>query len=215
MSGRGRRLLVWRHGETDHNVGGIWQGQLDTDLSVRGLEQAGAAAAALAGLGPDLLVSSNLRRAAHTAAALAEATGLPVRHDPRLREIDVGAWQGLSQGDVAERYPDAHAALARGEDIRRGEYGESVAHVEERALAAVEDVLAELADGRTAVLCTHGVTARTLVAALVGLDQQAAWRALVGLRNCHWAELAEQSTGWRIVTWNVGVTASVLSTSDR
>lgn len=215
MSPRGRRLLVWRHGETDYNVGGIWQGHLDTDLSARGLEQAREAARALARFAPDVIVSSDLRRAGHTAAELAGVTGLPVHHDARLREIDVGAWQGLSQGDVAERYPDALAALARGEDIRRGEHGESVAHVEERALAAVGDVLAGLADGHTAVLVTHGVTARTLVAALVGLDQQAAWRSLMGLRNCHWAELTEQSTGWRIVTWNSGVTGSVVSTSDR
>lgn len=215
MSSRGRRLVVWRHGETDYNVGGIWQGQLDTDLSARGVGQARAAAAALARFAPGVIVSSDLRRAAHTAAELAAVTGLPVRHDPRLREIDVGTWQGLSQGDVAERYPDAVAALSRGEDIRRGEHGESVAHVEERALAAVDDVLDALGEGHTAVLCTHGVTARTLVAALVGLDQRAAWRSLMGLRNCHWAELTEQSTGWRIVTWNSGVTDSVVSTSDR
>jgi glucosyl-3-phosphoglycerate phosphatase len=215
VTGRRRRLLIWRHGETDHNVGGIWQGHLDTDLSVRGLEQARTAAGAVARFAPDLIVTSDLRRAAHTAAELAGLTDLPVRRDERLREIDVGAWQGLSQGDVAERFPDAHAALARGEDVRRGEHGETVEHVRQRALAAARDALAELEDGRLGVLCTHGVTARTLAAALVGLDQHTAWLALVGLRNCHWAELAEQRTGWRIVTWNSGVTESVLSTSDR
>lgn len=199
-----RRLVVWRHGETAHNAGGIWQGQLDTDLSARGRSQARAAAAALADLGPTLLVTSDLRRAAHTAAELAEVTGLGVRPDARLREIHVGTWQGMSQGDVAERYPDEHAALLRGEDIVRGEHGESVAHVEERALAAVTDTLAELGGGQTAVVATHGVTARTLVAALVGMDQRTAWLALVGLHNCHWAELVESRTGWRIATWNAG-----------
>lgn len=210
-----RRLLVWRHGETEHNVGGIWQGQLDTDLSARGLEQARAAAQALADLGPSALVSSDLRRAAHTAAELASVTGLPVAYDERLREIHVGTWQGMSQGDVAQRYPEAMDALARGEDLVRGEHGESVAHVAQRVLAAAQDVLADLPEDGALVVATHGVAGRALVAGLIGLEQQQAWRSLGGLRNCHWAELAEHRTGWRLLTWNAGVTESVVSTSDR
>lgn len=210
-----RRLIVWRHGETEHNAGGLWQGQLDTDLSARGIAQARESVPPLAALGPTRIVSSDLRRAAHTAAVLGEATGLPVEYDGRFREIHVGTWQGLSQGDVAERYPDAAAALARGEDIVRGGHGESVAHVEERVMAASQEVLANLPDDGTVVVATHGVTARTLVAALIGLPQHQAWLALGGLRNCHWAELAEHRTGWRMITWNAGVSASVVSTSDR
>ena len=210
-----RRLVIWRHGETAHNVGGIWQGQLDTELSQRGLDQARESALALTGLAPTRIVSSDLRRAAQTAMALGEATGLPVSYDGRLREIHVGTWQGMSQGDVAEQYPEAVAALARGEDIVRGDHGESVAHVEERALAAATDLLADLAEDGTLVIATHGVTGRTLVAALIGLPQRQAWLSMGGLRNCHWAELAEHRTGWRMVSWNVGVSESVVSTSDR
>jgi len=58
----GRRLIVWRHGETDHNAGGIWQGQLDTALSAKGREQARAAAAALTAYSPAVIVSSDLER---------------------------------------------------------------------------------------------------------------------------------------------------------
>ena len=210
-----RRLVIWRHGETAHNVGGIWQGQLDTELSQRGLDQARESALALTGLAPTRIVSSDLRRAAQTAMALGEATGLPVSYDGRLREIHVGTWQGMSQGDVAEQYPEAVAALARGEDIVRGDHGESVAHVEERALAAATDLLADLPQDGTLVIATHGVTGRTLVAALIGLPQRQAWLSMGGLRNCHWAELAEHRTGWRMVSWNVGVSESVVSTSDR
>ena len=210
-----RRLIVWRHGETAHNAGGVWQGQLDTDLSARGTEQARVSARALAGLGPTRIVSSDLRRAAHTAAELGSVTGLPVEYDARLREIHVGTWQGMSQGDVAERYPDAVDALGRGEDIVRGEHGESVAHVEERALAAARELVEDLPGDGTLVVTTHGVTGRALVAALIGLSQRQAWLSMGGLRNCHWAELADHRTGWRMLTWNVGVTDSVVSTSDR
>ncbi|WP_238146668.1 histidine phosphatase family protein [Ornithinimicrobium murale] len=210
-----RRLIVWRHGETDHNAGGIWQGQLDTDLSERGEAQAREAALALAALAPTKIVSSDLRRAAQTAAALGGVTTLPIGYDARLREIHVGTWQGLTQGDVAERYPEEVAALSRGEDIVRGDHGESVAHVQERALAVIQELLAELPGDGTLVVTTHGVTGRTLVAALIGLEQRQAWLSLGGLRNCHWAELAEHRTGWRMLSWNAGVGESVVSTSDR
>ncbi|NLG20446.1 MAG: histidine phosphatase family protein [Actinomycetales bacterium] len=210
-----RRLIVWRHGETEHNVGGIWQGQLDTDLSPRGVEQSRVAAAALAGLGPTRIISSDLRRAAHTAAALGAATELPVSYDERFREIHVGTWQGMSQGDVAEQYPEAMDALSRGEDIVRGDHGESVAHVEERVLGAAQHALADLPPEGVLVVATHGVAGRALVAALIGLPQRQAWLSMGGLRNCHWAELAEHRTGWRMLTWNAGVTDSVVSTSDR
>lgn len=210
-----RRLIVWRHGETEHNVVGVWQGQLDTDLSERGAQQARESAVALAALRPTRIVSSDLRRAAHTAEALAAVTDLPVEYDERLREIHVGTWQGLTQGDVAEHYPEAVAALGRGDDIVRGEHGESVAQVAQRGQTAIQEMLADLPEDGTLVVATHGVTGRTLVADLIGLSQRQAWLSMGGLRNCHWAELGEQRTGWRMITWNVGVTESVVSTSDR
>lgn len=210
-----RRLIVWRHGETEHNAGGIWQGQLDTDLSERGEQQSRQAAAALGEVGPTRIASSDLRRAKHTARALGEVTGLPIGYDARLREIHVGTWQGMSQGDVAEQHPEAVAALARGDDIVRGDHGESVAHVEERVLAAAHELLADLPEDGVLVVATHGVAGRALVAGLIGLSQRQAWLSLGGLRNCHWAELAEHGTGWRMTSWNVGVNESVVSTSDR
>lgn len=200
-----RRLIVWRHGETDHNAGGIFQGHLDTDLSERGVGQAKRAAVALAAEQPELLIASDLRRAQHTGAELAALTGLTLETDERLREIDVGAWQGMSWGDVAAAYPDEQQALDAGEDIRRGVHGESASHVKERAMSATDDVLERLGDGGLAVLATHGVTARTLTAALIGMPQRTAWLSMAGLRNAHWAELAEHRTGWRLIGWNLGV----------
>jgi len=199
-----RRLIVWRHGETDHNASGIWQGQLDTPLSDKGREQAQRAADALAAYSPTMIVSSDLERAADTARTLASRVGLQVRYDERLREIHAGQWQGMTAGDVAERYPEEQAALAAGEDIQRGIDGESLGQVAERARAAVDELLADLAPGQCAVIATHGVSGRSVVASLVGLDQHLAWQTIAGLHNCHWAELSEYTAGWRIVSWNVG-----------
>ena len=201
-----RTLIVWRHGETDHNASGIWQGQLDTALSDKGREQARRAALALAAYGPSVIVSSDLQRAADTARALASGVGLEVRYDARLREIHAGQWQGMTAGDVAEQFPEAQAALAAGDDIARGVDGESLGQVAERTRAAVDELLADLAPGHCAVIATHGVSGRAVVASLVGMDQHLAWQSFAGLRNCRWAMLSEYAAGWRIEAWNVGPT---------
>jgi glucosyl-3-phosphoglycerate phosphatase len=210
-----RRVIVWRHGETEHNVGGIYQGQLDSHLSARGREQAAAAAEALARRGAVRLLASDLARASDTADALAARTGLAVEHDPRLREIHVGRWQGLPHTEVVARFPEVVAALDRGEDAVRGETGERVADVRMRVRAVFDELVARLDAGQTAVVATHGMASRALVADVVRLSYQQAWLSLVGLHNCHWAELVEHRTGWRLEAWNVGVTPSVGSVTDR
>lgn len=205
-----RRLVVLRHGETDSNAAGIWQGQLDHELSARGHAQARAAARALIPLRPVRVVSSDLRRAHVTGQDVAAACGVPITTDARLREIHAGAWQGMTGDQVREQYPEDAERLLTGEDFRRGGDGETVAEVAERARALVEEVLAAMEPGECVVLATHGVTGRTLAADLVGLDQQQAWLALGGLRNCHWVLLEEGRSGWRIVEWNAGAPAETL-----
>ncbi len=89
-----RRLVMLRHGQTEYNAGSRMQGQLDTELSDLGREQAVAAAEVLAKRQPLVIVSSDLRRALDTAVALGERSGQPVLVDTRLRETHLGDWQG-------------------------------------------------------------------------------------------------------------------------
>jgi probable phosphoglycerate mutase len=105
---------------------------------------------------------------------------------------------------VAEQFPVEQAALQAGEDIQRGVHGESLRQVAKRTAAAVDELLADLGPGECAVIATHGVAGRTVVAGLVGLDQHTAWQSFAGLQNCHWAEVHEYARAWRIVTWNDG-----------
>jgi probable phosphoglycerate mutase len=198
-----RRLVVLRHGITEHNALGIWQGHLDTPLSDQGRRQAQRAAPAVAAYRPAVIVSSDLARAAATAAAVAQVAGMPLRLDPRLREIHAGAWQGLSAAQVEQAHPGARAAVVAGEDIRRGGDGETVAEVALRVRAAAEDALGELADGELALVVTHGVAARALAADLVGIDQRTGWLGLAGLGNCCWGEIREHDGRWRLYTWNL------------
>lgn len=206
-----KRLIVLRHGETAHNASGIYQGHLDTDLSMLGRAQAAAAARALAPLAPQRIVASDLQRAAHTAAALGELVSRSVEHDARLREIDVGAWAGLSHTEVLAGYPQESEAIADGHDARRGDHGETVQEVTARTHAAAGEIAEALDAGQVGVLVTHGLAARTLVNSMLGWSYRDAWLTMAGLRNCHWAELAQHRTGWRLISWNAGAPAAAES----
>ena len=200
---RPRRLLVLRHGQTSHNASGIWQGQTDTDLSEVGREQAAVAAHALAGQGIDVIVTSDLRRAADTATTVAAELGLPVRTDARFREINVGEWAGRTVAEVAAEFPQDMERMRTGEDFRRGGTGESLADVAARVRPAAQEVLDTLPAGGTALVVAHGVSGRAVAAELAGIDARTAWLALGSLENCHWAEVGERPGGWRIEAWNV------------
>jgi glucosyl-3-phosphoglycerate phosphatase len=197
-----RRLVVLRHGETTHNAAGIWQGQLDSQLSDLGRVQADAVGPALAALSPARIVTSDLSRALATAQSVGRATGIRVELDPRLREIHAGSWQGLTSQEVAERWPRERAAVMRGEDVRRGGDGESMQDVLARVGEALEELLADLPAGACAVVSTHGAAARAVASWVLDLDLVVAWRVLGGLGNCHWGELREGRSGWMLQTWN-------------
>jgi len=99
-------LLVARHGETDWNREGRWQGWADPPLNDTGRGQARQLADELRGTGFDAVYASDLRRAFETAEILAAPHGVPVVADGGLREIDVGSWSGLTRAEIEARFPD-------------------------------------------------------------------------------------------------------------
>lgn len=207
-----RRVIVLRHGRTDDNAANVWQGHRDTVLSAIGREQATATAPVLAASRPSVIVSSDLRRAADTARAVAELVGVPVRLDSRFREVHVGQWQGMSHAVVQARYGGVLEAIDRGDDVRKGVTGETRAELAVRVTEALDELVGGLGPGQTALVVAHGVSGRVAAAALVGLDQGVADEVLRGLDNCHWAELVEVRRTfsadvppvWRIAAWNRG-----------
>ena len=104
-----RKLIMLRHGQTEYNASGRMQGQMDTKLSDVGIRQAEAVARYMKGVNIGYVVSSDLSRAAETARIVASSRGLPVHLDPRLRETNLGDWQGQSREDVDRDYPGARA----------------------------------------------------------------------------------------------------------
>ncbi|MFD2093083.1 histidine phosphatase family protein [Blastococcus deserti] len=196
------RLLLWRHGRTEWNAEGRFQGQLDPPLDDKGRRQAAAAAPYLAaGLVPEdtVVVSSDLVRAADTAQSLARVLGIQVRWDERLREHGMGSWEGLTRDEVAERYPEQFADWMAGRPVL-GRGGEDPSAVADRAVEA----LADLPSVGTAVVVTHGGTAGRLIERLLGLGPD--HRRVFGpLGNCAWSELVVQGARWRLLRHNTSV----------
>ncbi|MCP9207330.1 histidine phosphatase family protein [Streptomyces sp. NEAU-Y11] len=200
--GRGRRVVLWRHGQTAWNIERRFQGSLDIELTETGVAQARRAARLLAGLKPDAIVASDLKRAAATAAELAAVTGLSVSHDAALRETYAGQWQGLTHDEIMARFGTEYTAWKRGEPIRRGG-GELETEVADRAAPVVLESADKLPDGGTLVVVSHGGTFRTTIGRLLGLEPRT-WEALGGLSNCCWSVLGEGVRGWRLLEHNAG-----------
>ncbi len=204
-------MVLWRHGRTEWNATGRIQGQLDPPLDSLGQQQALRAAIALAELAPSVIVSSDLQRAATTAGALSNRVGVPVQTDKRLREIGLGAWEGLRREEVEERFPGEFAAWMRGDDVRRGG-GETYAEVGVRGSQCVFEAMAAT-DGLV-VAVTHGGTARSTIGVLLELPPESWWR-LGPLGNCRWTALVEGAHGWRLVEHNAGVPDVAVAEEDR
>jgi broad specificity phosphatase PhoE len=111
-------LLLVRHGETDWNRDGRWQGQSDTPLNEVGRQQAVRVAEELDGI--DVVYSSDLARARETAEIVAERLGLDVELDERLRERSFGAWEGKTGPEIEAEFRDAHSRVTgQGRTTRR------------------------------------------------------------------------------------------------
>ncbi|MFB7785514.1 histidine phosphatase family protein [Streptomyces vinaceus] len=198
----GRKIVLWRHGQTSWNLERRFQGSTDIELTETGVAQARRAARLLASLKPAAIVASDLRRASATAAELAAVTGLPVAHDAALRETYAGEWQGLTHEEIIAKYGEQYAAWKRGEPVRRGG-GELETEVADRAAPVVLEHADRLPDGGTLVVVSHGGTIRTTIGRLLGLDARD-WEGLGGLSNCCWSVLGEGARGWRLMEHNAG-----------
>ncbi|MEU9048145.1 MULTISPECIES: histidine phosphatase family protein [unclassified Kitasatospora] len=200
---RGPRIVFWRHGQTSWNLESRFQGTTDIELTGQGVLQAQRAARLLSGLHPDLLISSDLERARRTADELAKVTGLDVTHHEGLRETYAGSWQGLTNAEIRERFPEEYAAWAAGEPVRRGGGGELATEVADRSVPVVLAAAAKLPDDGTLVVVSHGGTIRTMLGRLLDLEP-AQWECFGGLSNCCWSVLGQGARGWRLLEHNAG-----------
>ncbi|MGV9230950.1 bifunctional RNase H/acid phosphatase [Streptomyces nigra] len=171
-------FVLLRHGETPLTPQKRFSGSGGSDpaLSAAGREQAERVGAALARRGTvQAIVSSPLARTRETAGIVAARLGLDVTVEEGLRETDFGAWEGLTFGEVRERYPDDLTAWLADPEARPTGGGESFAATAERVAAARDKLIAAYA-GRTVLLVTHVTPIKTLVRLALGAPPESLFR---------------------------------------
>ncbi len=169
-------LIFVRHGESEGNALGVWQGWADYPLSDLGRRQAAAAAERLAGAGATAIYSSDLARASETGDIIAASVGLPVERREALRERGFGEGQGLTWEQIRERW---------GPDVRIGEGqipGEEPMLPFRERVGKEVDALVERHSEDIAICVSHGGVIHALVAHVLGLSP--ADRVRVQIANC-------------------------------
>ncbi|HYS38988.1 MAG TPA: histidine phosphatase family protein, partial [Pseudonocardiaceae bacterium] len=167
--------------------------------------QARFAVPALVRFDPDIVLTSDLRRAMDTATVFTDVSGVPLRVDKRLRETHLGKWQSLTPEDVEVSWPGGIATW-RADATWAPPDGESRVDVANRTAEVIGELDAEF--DRTALLCVHGGVIIALTAHLLGLPVTV-WPQLAGIANCHWTVLTRRPDGdgsWRLAAYNAGIT---------
>ena len=176
-------LLLARHGQSEWNAAGRWQGQADPPLSDLGRAQARGAAQQAGSF--DAIFASDLERALHTATIISSAIGVgPVIVDPRLKERDAGEFSGLTRDEIEVQFPDAL-------ETRRWPPGwEPDESLQRRALAALHDIFDHTGGYGDVLAVSHG-------GVIYALEAHLGWHheriANLGGRWLH-----HDGSGWRL-----------------
>lgn len=199
-----QRLVVVRHGVTDWNREGRWQGRLDPPLSTDGLGEAELVAARLTAdedLRPARIVSSTLIRAHQTAEAIGREVGLPVEPEPRLMEIGAGEWEGHTHDELQRIDGERYRAWRTAETEVRPPGGEPL----EEAIGRIRELVDELstAPGPWPVaLVSHGGILRILANVLFELPGAWMWSLDVDNASVSAASRDRPTDAWRLERWN-------------
>lgn len=191
-------LILIRHGETIWNQENRWQGHLDSPLTSAGLQQAQAVAARLARVPLAALYSSDLGRACQAAAFITAAAGHAVITVPGLRERALGIFEGLTISEIKDRHPAEYERFASRDPEHVIPQGESLRAKHERAVRAIEQIVADHPDQRVAVV-THGGVLDSMFRFALGLSlsHTRRWVLFNGSLNTFF----HQDGGWSLGTW--------------
>ncbi len=169
------RLLLVRHGQTVWNHDARYQGHTDIELSETGFNQAHLLAERLASEPVQAVYASDLKRAFETARILAIPHKLKVQAIPNLREINFGAWEGLTFEEIKTRFRELAAHWYTSPAKIQIPQGETFAQLKERAYNTILE-LVKKHEKETIIVVTHGGTIRTIICALLDIDLNHAFR---------------------------------------
>lgn len=176
------RLHLVRHGQCEVPADGGMLGQRDVPLTELGVRQALAAGERLRDVPFVAAITSDLRRARDTAELALGERGVPLLVEPRLREFDIGAWEGLAWDGVEARYPGSMEAFTAPHPGLAFPSGESLAGIAERVCAALDDVRRDTPEGDVLVVGHQG-SLTVLLARALGLPEWGWSRFILGFAS--------------------------------
>ena len=177
----GPRLLLVRHGETDWNRQGRFQGQIDIPLNANGLAQAEAARNFLADVPIQRAYTSTMARPRQTAEVILRShPSVPLTSSRGLMEIGHGLWEGCLEQDIAEGWPQLLRDWKRAPETVQMPEGETIQQVWDRSLATWNHIVAGLDPGETALVVAHDAVNKTILCALLGLTPADIWAVKQG-----------------------------------
>lgn len=161
-------LILIRHGYSVSNKSGRYTGQSDVPLDDTGRAQAMETAEYIAAnFRPDKIYCSDLCRAYDTIKPIADATGLDIITTDKLREVDVGGWQGLTREEVARKFPETYKSYIETSRLEGFDGGENYVKFGERVVNIIKEIAAKN-EGKTVIVGTHGGVIRSLRATWLG-----------------------------------------------
>lgn len=195
------RIILIRHGETTWNIEGRYQGQEDTPLSTRGLEQGRLLAQGLKDVPLDICISSPLQRSYQTCKFCADLHKLPVATDARLTEINHGDWEGVLAPDIAKAYPVEFEQWHTAPHLVQmpGKGSECLEDVRRRVRAAFDEY-AQKYEGKTILVAAHDAVNKAIICDLLGLGMEHFWQIKQDNTCINVLEYNEGT--WRLVLLN-------------
>lgn len=157
------KLYITRHGQTHWNLEGRSQGHLDSDLTDLGIQQAKWLGKRLQDIDIDVIFSSSSTRTIQTSENIRGDRDIEIIPSDNLREINMGAWQGLLYDEVKSNYPDDYKNFWYTPHLYKPSIGETFNELIERASKELESIIEEY-NGKNVLVVTHGVTLKALVA---------------------------------------------------
>ena len=170
-----KTLYIVRHGETDWNKMGIYQGITDIPLNENGLNQAKACGNALKDVTFDRILSSDLSRALVTAETIRGDRTTSITVDKRLRELNFGDWEAMLFSDIEARWPGLIDEMYLRPHLVKVPNGESFKDLQDRAWAGLEEFLNFNDEEETLLIACHGGTIRTLLCKLLDISISHCW----------------------------------------
>lgn len=174
------RIYLIRHGQTDSNSGGQFQGRIDNPLNRAGMEQVRRMTSFMHSVRLDAVYCSSLLRARMTAAPLAMDHNLAYRPMEELEEICFGLWEGVSFREIHSRWPREMTAFLTTPADWTPPGGESLAQVKRRCDLAMEKILAEQGSGRNIAVISHGGIIRVQLCSILGMPLNNIWKVSLG-----------------------------------